>query len=252
MAEKLNTNPENIQEQQEQNAWDTMGDEVSFAGERIEKLEAKKKEYLDIVFDLSEGLSVPLDHEEKYGIERTFRGVDDSSKYEERVGQMQIAAELIDAAMLREIYSRGETDHLVMATEFPKETEEYQSHIKSARICGKASLEAQQIGVEKLHEAYPGIDEKEASKRFFGYESWAINPYEITTVASTPDHNEVGKKFDAQHREISSERRPANPERAEKVAHAIKLREELWRGFSGVMVMSDEVASNIGNFWRFG
>lgn len=63
---------------------------------------------------------------------------------------------------------------------------------------------AHNLAQEELRKAYPDLNDREASKKFFGYESWAINPLELSSV---PSGENDGKVYDANHKEVSSERK---------------------------------------------
>lgn len=221
MSEKLNTNPENKQPNHEQSPWDTLEQEVPFAGESAyEKRIAKRKEYLDLILKLSDGINIPSEPTHENTIKDAFNRIDDASKYEKHADTMQITAEIVDTAMLRDEYENREFQYRTSTSLNHKEK------ISGAEHYRQKSLEAQQLGLEKLRRIFPGLDDRKASEKFFGYESWAINPIELTSSVSTiPETDE--RTFDAQRQEVTSEQRPANPERAKMIKRAIELRQDL-------------------------
>ncbi|MBR2588738.1 hypothetical protein IKE84_00075 [Candidatus Saccharibacteria bacterium] len=243
MSEKLNNSPENVQEASGKSDWDNLS-EVPFRGaEQIDKKQADRKEYLDILVEVGDGMQAENVIGEN-GVNLVAEEVDgDKAKYESHFGEMQTAAKIIDAEMIRRKSESAYYDLATKLASLPEDALEERNAITATRDSAKERMQAaHNLAQEELRKAYPDLNDREASKKFFGYESWAINPLELSSVSGGEND---GKVYDTNHKEVSSERKPDNQERVEMINKAIEIRSNMHGA-----VYSDNISDEVGVFKR--
>lgn len=243
MSEKLNTNPENVQEAGGNSGWENLS-EIPFKGaEQIDKKQANRKEYLDILVEIGNGMQAENIIGEN-GVNLVAEEVNgDKTKYESHFGEMQTAAKIIDAEMIRRKSESAYYDLATKLASLPEDALEERNAIATARDSAQERMHAAyNLAQEELRKAYPDLNDIEASKKFFGYESWAINPLKLSTVSGGEND---GKVYNTNHNEVSSERRPDNPKRVEMINKAIEIRSNMHGA-----AYSDDISNEVGVFRR--
>ena len=217
MSEMLN-NTERVEENNA-NSWDSVS-EVPFAGgEQAGEKPSAEKEYLDIV----ENISSDLEGDQNLGensINVLVESVGDS--HQENLGKMQRAAKILDAEMIRRKSESAYYDAALKLAKIPEGEQERREMFTSARESALERMNAAHtFALEELRKAYPDLSDKEASEKFFGYESWAVNPSELSTNATN------GETFDAENNKLTTEKAPANPDRVALINKAVELRSNM-------------------------
>lgn len=242
MSEELKISPENGQEPVDNNEWENLGKEVPFNGERLEQKQADRKEYLDILAEVGSGMEPENnlgDNSIKVVIEAA--GEDAANKYKNQLGEMQAAAKIIDAEMIRRKSEAAYDDFVIKLGKLLGEDSEYRERLTAARDAAWTRAQtAHNFAKEELRKAYPNLSDKEASKEFFGYESWAVSPQELSVAAGGEND---GKMYDGDHNEISSKKNPDNPERTQIIDRAIELRSNAHGA-----AYSDQLIDEVGIF----
>lgn len=238
MGEKLNTNPENATSDGGSNNWESLSEVPFNGGEQVDKKQADRKEYLDILATVGNGLKTDSNIGEN-SVSLVVEAVDgDTSVYEGHLDEMQTAAKIIDAEMIRR---QSETAYYELATKLgaiPEDSEERESLTSAKDAAEKRMHDAHNLAQNELRKAYPDLDDKAASKKFFGYESWGLNQTELSSSTS-------GDTFDADGKKVSSEHKPDDPERLALINKAIEIRSN-----AHGKAYSDHIQSEIGVFRR--
>ena len=170
------------------------------------------EEYLDILEELSSG--VKGDEElGSHSIGVMIESAKDAANYEAHAHEMQRAAKIIDAEMIRRDSEKELKDATLELNNTPEGEREKREQLIAERDSAEERMNnAYAVARRELSEAYPDISTKEASRKFFGYESWATDPSGEQTIVQEG---------------ISTEQNPDDPERMEKINKAIELRSEL-------------------------
>lgn len=239
MSEKLNTNPEDVSKNSSNNKWDSLAEVPFKNSEQIDKKQAERKEYLDILATVGNGLRADSKAGEN-SVGLVIEAVDgDKSAYEGHLDEMQMAAKIIDAEM---ISRKSESAYYDLATKLgslPEGESEERNALTFARDSAlKRMQEAHNLAQEELRKAYPDLDDRAASKKFFGYESWGIDKSVLSSSTN-------GETFDANGKEVSSENKPDDPERVAMINKAIEIRSN-----THGKAYSDHIQSEIGVFRR--
>ncbi|MBR3177249.1 hypothetical protein IKF27_00380 [Candidatus Saccharibacteria bacterium] len=237
MSETLK-NTERVEEDNS-NSWDAIS-EVPFAGEHLEKKQVARKEYLDILSEVGADLESANLGENSIEVVIDAAGTD-GEKYKDEAGKLQRAANILDAEMMRRKMEKAYYSFALELGKTPEEEAEKREQLTNARNSALEKMQAaHNFAQAELRQAYPELSDREAGKEFFGYESWAIKPSELSTVNGGEND---GKTFDAEGVEVSSERNPSNKERFDKINKAIELRSEMHSSS-----YSDNLPSEIGIF----
>lgn len=239
MNEQLRNNHENNADNGgQETGWEKLS-KVPFTGaESLNKKQENRKEYLNTLLEVSDGINAEPITDAEHSLNLVIEAIGkDGDKYKDNLDGMQKAAKIIDAEMLRRRYEDAYYGLSFRLGEMPEDDKNKQALIDSRDSAQRHMQEAYTLAKNELQKAFPGLDVREASKKFFGFESWGVNPSELTS--SLID----GKMYDADQNEISSERNPNNPDRVEKINKAIEIRSNLHGA-----VYSDEITSEAGVF----
>ena len=228
MSEILRTDDEQTKNGSE---WDILREDTENKAEKPARVE-----YLDIIEDLSDGIT----GEEElgvYSIEKMF-GPEDEEKYASKSHEMQRAATIIDAEIIRRNSETALQNAIIELGKTPEDETEKREMLLSAREAAEERMhDAYVVAKRELRKAYPGVSDKEASKEFFGYESWAIEPDELSASVTN------NKSYDKDGEEISTESNPDDAARVEEINRAIELRSAMHGP-----VYSDYLPSEVGIF----